>query len=99
MNSLLLIFLMILGDTISLENPDSIPTPVVALSEVQEDTIVAESVQQTPDTVFIERLQQLPYVVELPYNTIVRRYILRYLYHSPKQVARSPDHLFLGQQG
>jgi membrane-bound lytic murein transglycosylase D len=60
---------------------------VVALSEVLEDTIVAEPVQQTPDTVFIERLQQLPYVVELPYNTIVRRYILRYLYHSPKQVA------------
>ena len=89
MNSLLLIFLMILGDTISLEIPvcDSIPTPVVAISEVQEDTIVAEPVQQTPDTVFIERLQQLPYVVELPYNTIVRRYILRYLYHSPKQVA------------
>ena len=59
MNSLLLIFLMILGDTISPENPvcDSIPTPVVALSEVQEDTIVAEPVQQTPDTVFIERLQ------------------------------------------
>ena len=89
MNSLLLIFLMILGDTMSLENPvcDSIPTPVVAISEVQEDTIVAEPIQQTPDTVFIERLQQLPYVVELPYNTIVRRYILRYLYHSPKQVA------------
>ena len=85
MNSLLLIFLMILGDTVSLENSvfDSIPTPVVA----QLDTIVAEPVQQTPDSVFIERLQQLPYVVELPYNTIVRRYILRYLYHSPKQVA------------
>ena len=89
MNSLLLIFLMILGDTMSLDNPasDSISTPIVAQAEVQEDTIVAEPVQQTPDTVFIERLQQLPYVVELPYNTIVRRYILRYLYHSPKQVA------------
>ena len=89
MNSLLLIFLMILGDTMSLDNPasDSISTPIVAQAEVQEDTILAEPVQQTPDTVFIERLQQLPYVVELPYNTIVRRYILRYLYHSPKQVA------------
>jgi membrane-bound lytic murein transglycosylase D len=53
----------------------------------QLDTIVAEPVQQTPDSVFIERMQQLPYVVELPYNTIVRRYILRYLYHSTKQVA------------
>ena len=89
MSTLLLIFLFVLGDTISLDNPasDSISTPVVAISEVLEDTILAEPVQQTPDTVFIERLQQLPYVVELPYNTIVRRYILRYLYHSPKQVA------------
>ena len=90
MNSLLLIFLFILGDTISLDNlaSDSIPSPTIIETEVElVDTIVAEPVQQTPDSVFIERMQQLPYVVELPYNTIVRRYILRYLYHSPKQVA------------
>lgn len=43
--------------------------------------------QDTPDSVFIMRLQQLPYIVELPYNPVVRRYILRYLQHSPKQVA------------
>ena len=90
MNSLLLIFLFILGDTISSDNlaSDSIPSPTIIETEVElVDTIVAEPVQQTPDSVFIERMQQLPYVVELPYNTIVRRYILRYLYHSPKQVA------------
>ena len=90
MNSLLLIFLFILGDTISSDNlaSDSIPSPTIIETEVEHvDTIVAEPVQQTPDSVFIERMQQLPYVVELPYNTIVRRYILRYLYHSPKQVA------------
>ncbi len=90
MNSLLLIFLFILGDTISSDNlaSDSIPSPTIIETEVElVDTIVAEPVQQTPDSVFIERMQQLPYVVELPYNTIVRRYILRYLYHSPKLVA------------
>ena len=90
MNSLLLIFLFILGDTISSDNlvSDSIPSPTIIETEVEHvDTIVAEPIQQTPDSVFIERMQQLPYVVELPYNTIVRRYILRYLYHSPKQVA------------
>ena len=88
MNSLFLILLLILGDTISLDNPVSDSVPSLVVEEVAlVDTIVAEPVQQTPDSVFIERMQQLPYVVELPYNTIVRRYILRYLYHSPKQVA------------
>ena len=88
MNSLFLILLLILGDTISLDNPVSDSVPSLVVEEVAlVDTIIAEPVQQTPDSVFIERMQQLPYVVELPYNTIVRRYILRYLYHSPKQVA------------
>lgn len=88
MNSLFLILLLILGDTISLDNPVSDSVPSLVVEEVAPvDTIIAEPVQQTPDSVFIERMQQLPYVVELPYNTIVRRYILRYLYHSPKQVA------------
>ena len=61
MNSLFLILLLILGDTISLDNPvsDSVPAPVVA-EAAPVDTIVAEPVQQTPDSVFIERMQQLP---------------------------------------
>ena len=49
--------------------------------------LVVERIDSTPDSLFIQRLQALPYVVELPYNQIVRRYILRYLQHSPKQVA------------
>lgn len=48
---------------------------------------LVQRAEHTPDSVFIQRLQQLPYVVELPYNPVVRRYILRYLQHSPKQVA------------
>ena len=64
MNTLFLILLLILGDTISLDNPVSDSVPSLVVSEVAlVDTIVAEPVQQTPDSVFIERMQQLPYVV------------------------------------
>jgi hypothetical protein len=41
---------------------------------------------QTPDSVFIQRLQQLPYVVELPYNPVIKQYIIRYM-KSPKHLA------------
>lgn len=52
-----------------------------------KEVMLAQRPEHTPDSIFIQRLQQLPYVVELPYNPVVRRYILRYLQHSPKQVA------------
>jgi membrane-bound lytic murein transglycosylase D len=35
--------------------------------------------EQTPDAVFKQRLQQLPYVVDLPYNHEVKQYIVRYM--------------------
>ncbi len=41
-----------------------------------------------PDSVYIARLQALPCVVELPYNAIVRSFILRYTQRNPKQLAR-----------
>lgn len=41
-----------------------------------------------PDSVYIERLQALPCVVELPYNEVVRAFILRYVQRAPKQLAR-----------
>jgi len=40
------------------------------------------------DSVYKARLQALPCVIELPYNERVRAFILRYVKHSPKQVAR-----------
>ena len=46
------------------------------------DTIVL------PDSVYKARLQALPCVVELPYNQIVKRFILRYVQRGQKQVAR-----------
>lgn len=47
-----------------------------------KDTIVF------PDSVYKARLQALPCVVELPYNQIVKRFILRYVQRGQKQVAR-----------
>lgn len=90
MNTLLLILFSILCDTMPLQVASVNTIPVSSASDtsmVAQDSIPVMRVELTPDSVFIERLQQLPHVVELPYNTVVRRYILRYLYHSPKQVA------------
>ena len=50
--------------------------------EAYKDTIVL------PDSVYKARLQALPCVVELPYNQIVRNFILRYVQRGQKQVAR-----------
>lgn len=47
-----------------------------------KDTIVLS------DSVYKARLQALPCVVELPYNQIVKRFILRYVQRGQKQVAR-----------
>ena len=55
----------------------------VDTTECQSDTIIAE----LPDSVYKQRLQALPFVIEVPYNEVVRRYILRYVKHSPRQLA------------
>ena len=52
-------------------------------TECTSDTIISE----LPDSIYIQRLQMLPFVIEVPYNEIVRRYILRYIKHSPRQLA------------
>ncbi len=40
-----------------------------------------------PDSIYIQRLASLPYIIEMPYNSIVRRLIDRYVLRSPRQVA------------
>lgn len=50
--------------------------------DIEPDTLTL------PDSVYKARLQALPCVIELPYNQIVRNFILRYVKRSPKQVAR-----------
>ena len=52
-------------------------------TECHSDTIITE----LPDSVYKARLQTLPFVIEVPYNEIVQRYILRYVKHSPRQLA------------
>ena len=52
-------------------------------TECQSDTLITE----LPDSIYKERLQALPFVVEMPYHEIVRRYILRYTKHNPRQLA------------
>lgn len=42
---------------------------------------------ELPDSIYKQRLQALPFVIEVPYNEVVRRYILRYVKHSPRQLA------------
>ena len=52
-------------------------------TESTSDTIIAE----LPDSIYKQRLQALPFFIEVPYNEVVRRYILRYVKHSPRQLA------------
>lgn len=52
-------------------------------TECESDTIITD----LPDSVYKARLQALPYVVEVPYNAVVRNYILRYIKRSPRQLA------------
>ena len=99
MHTLLSILLSLLpiSDSTSIDST-YITTDTTCLAMVEDSACVTDSIEivpplvveridSTPDSLFIQRLQALPYVVELPYNQIVRRYILRYLQHSPKQVA------------
>ena len=46
------------------------------------------SVAELPDSIYKARLQALPFIVEMPYNSVVRAFILRYVQRSPKQLAR-----------
>lgn len=52
-------------------------------TECTSDTIIAE----LPDSIYKQRLQALSFIIEVPYNEVVRRYILRYVKHSPRQLA------------
>lgn len=52
-------------------------------SDCQSDTIITE----LPDSIYKQRLQDLPLVIEVPYNEVVRKYILRYIKHNPRQLA------------
>lgn len=48
------------------------------------DTVIPE----LPDSVYIQRLQALPFVIEMPYNQVVRAFINRYTTRKKEQLAR-----------
>lgn len=55
----------------------------VDITDCQSDTLITE----LPDSIYKIRLQALPLIIEVPYNEVVRKYILRYIKHSPRQLA------------
>lgn len=52
-------------------------------TDCQSDTLITE----LPDSIYKIRLQALPLIIEVPYNEVVRKYILRYIKHNPRQLA------------
>ena len=78
-------------DSLATTEPDSIDVLTffdealawLDTTECHSDTIIAE----LPDSIYKTRLQALPFVIEVPYNEVVRRYILRYVKHIPRQLA------------
>lgn len=79
------------NDSLVVTPIDSIDTPiffdealaVLDTTECSSDTLISD----LPDSVYKARLQALPFVIEVPYNEVVRRYIQRYVKHSPRQLA------------
>ena len=79
------------NDSLVVTPIDSIDTPiffdealaVLDTTECSSDTLISD----LPDSVYKARLQALPFIIEVPYNEVVRRYIQRYVKHSPRQLA------------
>lgn len=79
------------NDSLIVTPIDSIDTPiffdealaVLDTTECSSDTLISD----LPDSVYKARLQALPFIIEVPYNEVVRRYIQRYVKHSPRQLA------------
>ena len=79
------------NDSLIVTPIDSIDTPiffdealaVLDTTECSSDTLISD----LPDSIYKARLQALPFVIEVPYNEVVRRYIQRYVKHSPRQLA------------
>ena len=82
---------MVVSDALADSLPQDLELPIyfdealayLDTTECTSDTIITE----LPDSVYKQRLQALPFVIEVPYNEVVRRYILRYVKHSPRQWA------------
>lgn len=92
MKRLLFILFILISVALTAQEKEAVDTTTIYFDEAlawidttecQSDTLIAE----LPDSLYKIRLQALPLVIEVPYNEIVRRYILRYVKHSPRQLA------------
>ena len=72
---------LVIGDELPIYFDEALA--LIDTTECTSDTIIAE----LPDSIYKQRLQALPFIIEVPYNEVVRRYILRYVKHSPRQLA------------
>jgi membrane-bound lytic murein transglycosylase D len=87
----MLIPVIFANDSITAMSTDTVLSPIffdealawLDTTECTSDTLITE----LPDSIYKQRLQALPFVIEVPYNEVVRRYILRYVKHSPRQLA------------
>lgn len=84
------------SDSIALDSlvADTLVADTLFFDETLEDInidscgAIPAIVEELPDSVYKERLQALPFIIETPYNQVVRAFILRYVKHNPKQLAR-----------
>lgn len=83
-------------DSITIDSiaPDSLVADTLFFDETLEGInidscgAIPAIVEELPDSIYKERLQALPFIIETPYNPVVRAFILRYVKHNPKQLAR-----------
>ena len=80
-------------DTIYEEMEDSIGESILcffddAMAWLDTTNCTASDiVTDLPDSVYKARLQALPFVIEVPYNNVVKSFILHYIHRSPRQLA------------
>ena len=84
----------IVMDLDSIARADSI----AQMDSIAEDLMLEESlawldttgctadaiITELPDSIYIARLQDLPFIIEMPYNPVVRGFIVRYLKSSKR---------------
>lgn len=82
-------------DSVSLDSlaADTLVADTTFFDAMLADVSVESCDNVTPqpeltDSAYKARLQALPFVIETPYNQVIRQFILRYVKHNPQQLAR-----------
>ncbi|MBR1564781.1 MAG: transglycosylase SLT domain-containing protein [Paludibacteraceae bacterium] len=83
--------IVVMKDSVVPYTQDDLDKRIVDYTLSWLDTTDCSAVADTtrlPDSVYIARLRSLPYIIEMPYNQIVRGFIDMYVLRRPRQVAR-----------